>query len=235
MGAAGKEGEEAGGSEEEEEEESKGELEVSKSKLYGGDVVLALAPEGFADRWQNKEDFLMVSTIGKVPKPITYYDYVPAAIFAAMIAWVAADDSINMVQGAMAAAALNVLGGWIDPKLAVSYVPWELLLLIGSMLGMSQAITTSGLAELVANAVKNSGVEPGGALFLIYAATTIMTELTTNNAAAGLIFPIAVEVAQKLGVSYMPFMISVMFAASASFLTPIGYQTNMVPYSPSLA
>mmetsp|Transcript_34307 Transcript_34307/g.81834 ORF Transcript_34307/g.81834 Transcript_34307/m.81834 type:complete len:216 (-) Transcript_34307:464-1111(-) len=174
----------------------------------------------------------MVSTISTVPKPIVYYDYVPVAIFAAMIAWVAADPDVNMVQAAMAAAALNVFGGWVDAKLAVSYVPWDLMLLIGSMLGVSRAITNSGLAEFIADGVKNAGFGPQTALFFVYAVTNIMTELTTNNAAAGLIFPIAVGVAEKLEVSYQPYVFGVMCAASASFMTPIGYQTNMMVWGP---
>lgn len=59
-----------------------------------------------------------------------------------------------------------------------------------------------------------------------------MTELITNNAAAVLMFPISVAVAEQLGVSFMPFVIAIMFAASTSFITPLGYQTNLMVYGP---
>mmetsp|Transcript_23543 Transcript_23543/g.56159 ORF Transcript_23543/g.56159 Transcript_23543/m.56159 type:complete len:821 (+) Transcript_23543:120-2582(+) len=231
-GASRASSEDAVGEEEDSEEERKRDVEVGRSKLFSGDVVLALAPEGFAAKWGDADDFLMVTTLGHVPKRITLYDYVPVLIFAGMIAWVAADQSINMVQAAMAATALVVLGGWVDARKAVGLIPWDLLVLIASMLGISRALETSGLADFIAQGVQNAGLGPRGALFLVFAVTTTVTEILSNNAAAGLIFPIAITVAKRYGVSYMPFMIAIMCAASASFMTPIGYQTNMMVWGP---
>ena len=73
---------------------------------------------------------------------------------------------------------------------------------------------------------------PLGALVLIYVATNVMTEVMTNNAAAALVFPIAMSTAEKLDVHYMPFVMAIAIASSASFSTPIGYQTNMIVYGP---
>lgn len=70
------------------------------------------------------------------------------------------------------------------------------------------------------------------ALAVVYGVTMLFTEMITNNAAAVLTFPIAVAAADDLGVSYMPFVIAVMVAASASFATPLGYQTNLMVYGP---
>ncbi|MEM6716684.1 MAG: SLC13 family permease, partial [Cyanobacteria bacterium P01_C01_bin.147] len=70
------------------------------------------------------------------------------------------------------------------------------------------------------------------ALAVIYGITMLLTEMITNNAAAALMFPIALSVAEGLGVSFMPFVIAIMIAASASFSTPIGYQTNLMVYGP---
>jgi di/tricarboxylate transporter len=67
---------------------------------------------------------------------------------------------------------------------------------------------------------------------VVYAVTTVFTEIITNNAAAILIFPIALASAQKLGVNLMPFVVAIMVAASASFATPLGYQTNLMVYGP---
>lgn len=67
---------------------------------------------------------------------------------------------------------------------------------------------------------------------MVYALTALFTEMITNNAAAVLMFPIALAVSEQLGVSFIPFAIAVMFAASASFITPLGYQTNLMVYGP---
>jgi len=76
------------------------------------------------------------------------------------------------------------------------------------------------------------GSNPFLALAVVYGVTTLLTEMITNNAAAALMFPIAISVSQGLGVSYMPFVIAIMIGASASFSTPIGYQTNLMVYGP---
>jgi di/tricarboxylate transporter len=79
----------------------------------------------------------------------------------------------------------------------------------------------------------SGGIEnPWLALLLVYIVTSLFTEVITNNAAAVLLFPIATGVAAQLGVSAMPFIIAVMFGASASFLTPLGYQTNLMVMGP---
>lgn len=69
-------------------------------------------------------------------------------------------------------------------------------------------------------------------LALVYVLTAIFTEVITNNAAAVLMFPIALAVSEQLGVNFLPFAVAVMFAASASFITPLGYQTNLMVYGP---
>jgi di/tricarboxylate transporter len=67
---------------------------------------------------------------------------------------------------------------------------------------------------------------------MVYVLTAIFTEVITNNAAAVLMFPIALAVSEQLGVNFLPFAVAVMFAASASFITPLGYQTNLMVYGP---
>ena len=176
----------------------------------------------------------MISGMGSPPRAVKMWDYVPLAIFLGMILWCAIAD-VDMVRAAMAAAAILVMVGWIDSKTAASHVDWDLLLLIGSMLAFSRAMVTSGIANMIGNSIRDSGVSPLGALFLMYGVTTAITEIMTNNAAAGLVFPLAVAIAKKLEVSYKPFMFIVMGAASTSFLTPIGYQTNVsCPFTASL-
>ena len=95
---------------------------------------------------------------------------------------------------------------------------------------ISSAMEESGLAALIAEFIKNVSGSLGawGALALLYFVTLIITELITNNAAAALAFPLALETASKFGVDPMPFFIAICIAASAGFATPIGYQTNLI-------
>jgi di/tricarboxylate transporter len=101
------------------------------------------------------------------------------------------------------------------------------------MLGLGMAIETSGLAQLIATGMTQGlGIEnPWIMLSLIYLLAAILTEIVSNNAVAVLLTPLAIIIGQALGVSPIPFIIAVMFGSSASFSTPIGYQTNTFIYS----
>lgn len=94
-------------------------------------------------------------------------------------------------------------------------------------------MTETGAAQWMANGLLGFGLlSPWLALAIVYLLTAIFTEMITNNAAAVLMFPIALAVSEQLGVNFLPFVIAVMFAASASFITPFGYQTNLMVYGP---
>jgi di/tricarboxylate transporter len=96
---------------------------------------------------------------------------------------------------------------------------------------MTQTGTAAWIASLLLGGDQVT-IHPWIALALIYLLTVIFTEMITNNAAAVLMFPVALAVSEQLGVSFMPFAIAIMFAASASFITPLGYQTNLMVYGP---
>jgi di/tricarboxylate transporter len=112
-------------------------------------------------------------------------------------------------------------------------VNMSVLIVIGASFAVGEAVEQSGTAAWIVESVFLSGnLSPWTALILVYLITALFTELITNNAAAVLIFPVALEVAEKFGVSPLPFIVAVMFAASASFMTPLGYQTNLMVMGP---
>jgi di/tricarboxylate transporter len=113
-------------------------------------------------------------------------------------------------------------------------VDWSTLITIGAAFGVGQALDNSGLVQRVAEGLVSIAgtLGPYGVLLAIYLATTIFTELITNNAAAALIFPFALASAAQIGASPRPFVLAVAFAASASFITPLGYQTNLMVQGP---
>ncbi|CAN0127521.1 unnamed protein product [Pylaiella littoralis] len=199
--------------------------------LVPGDIVLVVANDGFSETWKDAPEFDLVTWLGAVPKAVTTYDYLSLLVFCGMLGWVLF-SSVTMVRAAFAAGGVLMLGGWVDPKKSVGYVDWALLLLVGSALGLSKAIANSGLAGYAGNAIKESGMSASASLYLLYGFTMICTELITNNAAAALAIPIALSIAKELEVSYKPFVLTVMMAASSSFITPIGYQTNTMVWAP---
>lgn len=111
--------------------------------------------------------------------------------------------------------------------------PFELVMVMGGALTLSQAMVGSGLAGSISYWLTHfsDGWSPLALLVLMYLVTWLLTELVTNAAAAAIIFPIALTASEQLGVSPYPFIVTVAFAASASFLSPYGYQTNLMVFS----
>jgi len=108
------------------------------------------------------------------------------------------------------------------------------LALIVSMLAIGATLQATGAVQLIVDAIAPLliGASPTTVLVVIFVLTTILTELVTNNAVAVVITPIAIVLAQQLGLDPRAFVVAVMVAANASFATPIGYQTNMLVYAP---
>ena len=126
-----------------------------------------------------------------------------------------------------------VITGCIRADEAYKAIEWPILILIFGMLAISIAMRESGLAALMASALVGLGsdIPPWAMLSLVILFTSIATEFLSNNAVAVLFTPVVIGVAQQLGVDPRPFVVGVMFAASCSFATPIGYQTNTLVYT----
>jgi di/tricarboxylate transporter len=122
----------------------------------------------------------------------------------------------------------------IDAEEAFGYIDGRLLALIFAMLGVGTALQSSGAVDLIAGQLSPIlSVVPGFFVILgVYLLSSILTELVSNNAVAVVMTPIAIGLAAALGVDPRPLIVAVMIAASASFATPIGYQTNTLVYGP---
>jgi len=140
---------------------------------------------------------------------------------------------VSMLTAAMSAAALMIITRCCTGAEARRSINWQVLLVIGAALGIGRAVEMSGVAAYITDQL--IGLAQGNpwlVLLAVYVVTALLTEMITNNAAAVLVFPIAIASAKSMGVDPMPFVITVMMAASASFVTPLGYQTNMMVYGP---
>ena len=121
----------------------------------------------------------------------------------------------------------------LEPDEAYEAVDWRVVMLLAGVLPLGIALERSGGADWVAqNAiVLLSQFGPGVTLSAIYLLTAVLTEVMSNNAAAVLVVPVAIAAAESLGVDAKPFLVAVAFAASTSFATPVGYQTNAMVYA----
>ncbi|MFR9602571.1 MAG: SLC13 family permease [Rikenellaceae bacterium] len=120
-------------------------------------------------------------------------------------------------------------------KRYTKYISWDLLITIASAFAISQAMQNSGIIDLIVSKIialtGEGGVGPYALLAIVFIFTNLFTELITNNAAAALAFPLAISITTQLGINPMPFFVAICIAASSSFSTPIGYQTNLIVQS----
>jgi len=201
--------------------------------LEAGDTLLILADRQFRAKWRDRRDFLLVSELdGSQPVSSSKAAFVLAVALA--VVGLAAFEVVPILQGALAAVLAVVLGGVLTPNEARNAVDLDTVILISASFGIGAAIESSGLAAMVAGWIVQPATEigPAAVLAAVVLATLVLTELITNNAAAVLIYPIAVEAATQAGSDPRSFAVAVALAASAAFLTPIGYQTNTMIYGP---
>jgi di/tricarboxylate transporter len=203
-------------------------------RLKTGDTLLLEASSDFVDERRISRDFYLVSSVPD-SEPMRHNRSLWAVALTLIMIVVAAvgPGEWEMLQAATLAAVGMVLFGCCSPAQALRSIDWSVLLVIAAALALGEALETTGAAEVIATScISIAGKNPWGVLATVYAVTLILTELVSNNAAAALIFPISISLANQLGVNYMPFVIVVMIAASAGYATPFGYQTNMMVYGP---
>jgi di/tricarboxylate transporter len=200
--------------------------------LRPGDTLLLETDPSFAEQQRDSRDFFLVSRIDDSSPPRHERAGLAIAILAAMVLAVATGLTSMLVAALLAAGAL-LMTGCLRPAEARRAVDWQVLIVIAAAFGLGGALQQTGVAQAVAQQlIALAGGSPLLTLAMVYLVTNLLTEMITNNAAAVLVFPIALKAAQTLGVDFTPFAITLMIAASASFATPIGYQVNLMVYGP---
>jgi len=152
-----------------------------------------------------------------------------------MLAVVTAGVGNLLVSGLITAFIMGCMG-IISQQEARDAVNWEVYITIASAFGIGLAMTNSGLAEVIANGLvwvgQALGIGHAGLYGAVYLATFLISNIVTNNAAAALMFPIALEAAESTGADSLLMSYNLMLAASASFMSPFGYTTNLLIYGP---
>jgi len=201
--------------------------------LRVGDTLILVSDPDFRERWADRADFLLVAPMAGKPPKATKRAWIPVVALAAVIL-LAAFGILDILQGALIAAIAVVVLGVLTPLEARRAVDLEVIVVIASAFGLAAAMSSSGLADVVANGLVDTfdWLGPRGVLLGIVIATVLITEMITNNAAALLMLPIAIAASAAVGLDPRGAAIAVAVMASASFLTPIGYQTNTMVMGP---
>ncbi|KAL3783163.1 hypothetical protein HJC23_001513 [Cyclotella cryptica] len=205
----------------------------SNIKLQAGDVLLLEAGKSFLAANKNRYDtgFTLIAEV-EDSSPPRFRMLIPAVVLT-VGAYIC--DMLNLASlfgTAMAAAILMVACGVLSEAEARSAIQWQIYLTIAPAFGVGQALINSGVASAIASFLVEVGTAMGigraGLLGAVYLATVLMSQFVANNAAAALIFPIAMHAADRADIDNLLMAFAIMLASSAAFMTPFGYQTNLM-------
>ena len=200
--------------------------------LRPGDTLLVEATAAFAEAQRNSRHFYLVSKIEN-STPVRHDRALAALLILLGMVVVAGFEWMSMLEVGMLAAGAMLITRCCTAQMARRSVDWGVLIAIAASLAVGHAIQVSGLAQVVAESLIGLAAgNPLVTLAVIYGVCLLLTELVTNNAAAVLVFPIAMQTAGQLDVNYMPFVLAVALSASLGFATPLGYQTHLMVYGP---
>ncbi len=202
------------------------------TRLAAGDVLLVRGTPEELQRLHRDRDLALLGAVDIPPRRVRKMK-VAIGIMVAVVLLAAFDITTILVSSILGVVAM-FLTRCLTPDEAYEDIDWMVLVLLGSIIPLGLAMQNTGTAQILAAALLGVTEPLGlyGSLAALYLLTSLLTEVISNNAAAVVLTPVAVAAALGLGASPLPFVIAVMFAASNSFLTPIGYQTNTFIYGP---
>jgi di/tricarboxylate transporter len=209
------------------------EKKIGEIVLLPGDTLLMQVRPNFMKTYRNDPTFYLVSDVDGW-RPVRHDRAWIALLLFGVLITLMTTGTVPIVLSAALTAVLMVVLGCISSSEAHRSIEWQVLITIAAAFGVGSALQNSGAATAIATSLVNSTQAwgPIAALAAIYLLGSLMTEMITNNAAAVLLFPFCLETARLYDASPMPFLVALLLSASASFMTPIGYQTNMMVYGP---
>ena len=202
---------------------------ISSMTLKNGEVLLVKTSRTNLKRLQKSKDFMVLEEVeGEYDEAKTFL----AMGIVALVVTLAALNLLPIAVSALIGVLLMFVTKCLRPEEVYDAVNWDIIFLLAGVIPLGLALQYSGGADLIADlVVKSSGfLTPLLLLMVFYLITTLLTEIVSNNAAVILLIPIGLSVADKLDLNPIAFVLAVMFAASTSFLTPVGYQTNTMVY-----
>ena len=205
---------------------------LGTARLRTGDTLLVVADKSFRNRWRDSGEFLLVSRLdAEMPQASQKSIWALASI--GIVVLLPLLGVMSVPRATILAAILLVGVGVMRPREARDAVDVNVVLMIGGAFGLGQAVSSSGLADRISNLLLDlSFAGSFGAIVGVVITTMVLTELITNAAAVALVFPIALDIAERSGLDPRVMVIGAAIAGSSSFLTPVGYQTNTMVYGP---
>ncbi len=201
-------------------------------RIEAGDQMILSVGHDFKTRSNLENNFYLISDVDKC-KFLSMRDSIMAISFFIGAIVISALGFFSLFKAMLIVLMIYIVLKWTRLRQLKAHLPFELIVIIGSALGIAEVMMSSGAAAILVDFITLLFDSMGsyGYLIAIYLLTLILTEIITNNAAAALMFPIAYTTAQSHGIDVMPFIMAVAYGASASFITPYSYQTNLMVYS----
>lgn len=199
-------------------------------KLQAGDALLLKVSKSALEELRKEDAFVFVSEVGL---PQFRKEKIPAGLLiAAGVVMTASLGILPIVVSAIVGCVLMVLVGCLTLEEAYKAIDWKVIFLLAGALTLGVAMEKSGAAMLVSNKLVHAvgGWGPVAMVSVFFLLTTVLTNMMSNNATAVLLAPIAISAATSLNIDPRPLLMAVTFAASSSFMTPVGYQTNTMIY-----
>jgi len=202
---------------------------IGEARLQAGDRLVLAVGKDFSKRENITKNFYILSNL-ETDKKLTSKESLLIVLGFLTVIFGAAVEIFQLMKGLLVLLALFLFFRFINLSELKRRFPFDIFIIVGSSLAITKVLVESGVAQDLAElTIGTFGVYGAYGSFVgVYILTALLTEIITNNAAAALAFPIAFATATALGVSPYPFIFAVAFGASASFMTPYGYQTNLM-------
>lgn len=200
--------------------------------LHAGDVLLIAATSEARDLVKRSGDFVLCSEITQRTNRQHLALFSVSILIGVVL--LTSFNVLPIVASALLGCAILTLAGAVTPDEVYEAIDWKVIMLLGGMLTLGQAMQESGTDKFLAQGLEGLAGAFGPWLLVsaLYLITSLLTEVLSNNATAVLLVPVAFSAAESIGIDPKPLLMAITFAASASFMTPVGYQTNTLVYGP---
>lgn len=205
--------------------------DLDELKIEAGDTLLMEVGRANFKHFYNRPEFVVLQEHEDLAAQTSKRNL--AAIIVAIVILLAAMNILPILQSALAGCVVMFLTGCLDLQKAYRRVEWNVYFLLAGVIPLGTAMDNTGASQLIADTFLTvfGDVSPRMLVAILYLITTLLSSIISNNATAILFTPIAISIALSLNIDPRPLLVTIMFAANMSFMSPIGYQTNTLVYS----